>query len=303
MNEITAGRDVAGTGEAVRWRVTDLIGGDKQLDFAQAFLPEPLAGTAPLAFLVPGERLVLNQIRAHGYLHFFTLAESFILPFVLDHARPRLQDETGRVRALLQFASEEAKHLQLFRRFRRTFLAGFGHPCAAVGPVRTLAQKVLSHHPLAVALISLHLECSTQAHYLDSVRAAAGLDPLFVDLLKHHWLDEAQHVPLDAQMVRTIAESCSVLEIAEAIDEYFAIIDLLDGALVRQVALDLDTFQQATGRALSRTERAAFRTAQERACRDAFLCSGMAQPLVQDVFAALQPGAAERLAAAAARLS
>lgn len=287
----------------VRWKVGDLIGGDKRLDFSRPFLPEALAGTASLEFLSGEERLALNQIRAHGYLHLFTLAESFILPFVLDHARPLLQDEPGRVRALLQFASEEAKHLQLFRRFRKAFVEGFGRACAAVGPVRALAQRVLAHHPLAVALATLHLECTTQAHYLEAVRASTGLDPVFADLLKHHWMEEAQHAELDVQMLASIADSCDPLETAAAIDEYFMIVDLLDDVLARQVALDVDTFEGVAGRPFGAAQRAAIVEAQQRVCRQAFLFEGMKHPKVQESFAALQPGAAARLRAKAERLA
>src|SRR5262244_2880700 len=102
--------------EHVNWRVEDLIGGDKRLDFSRPFLPETLARVEPLDFLTPGERLTLNQIRGHDYLYIFGLVEEFILPFVLDHIRSIPQADNARVRSL-NFASEEAKHIDLFRRF------------------------------------------------------------------------------------------------------------------------------------------------------------------------------------------
>ena len=55
--------------DKVNWRVEDLIGGDKRLDFTKPFMPESLARVEPLDFLSPEERLVLNQIRGHGYLY------------------------------------------------------------------------------------------------------------------------------------------------------------------------------------------------------------------------------------------
>jgi hypothetical protein len=68
--------------EKVNWRVEDLIGGDKRLDFSKPFLPETLARIEPLDFLTPKERLALNHIRGHDYLYIFGLVEEFILPFV-----------------------------------------------------------------------------------------------------------------------------------------------------------------------------------------------------------------------------
>src|SRR5262245_50286395 len=129
------------------WKVEDLIGGPRQLDFTKPFMPEGLAGVEGLQFLSRDERRVLNQIRGHEYLAIFGVVEEFILPFVLDHARPRLRDDDARVRTLLQFAGEEAKHIQLFKRFREAFSAGFGTPAAVIGPPEAIGAEVLKRHP------------------------------------------------------------------------------------------------------------------------------------------------------------
>ncbi|HET8644194.1 MAG TPA: hypothetical protein VFO85_01820, partial [Vicinamibacteria bacterium] len=116
--------------ERVRWRVEDVIGGERRLDFTRPFLPESLARVEPLGFLTPVEKLALNQIRGHAYLQTFGLAGAFILPFVLDQVRPRPWADEQRVRALLAFACEQAKHIHLFKRFHAEFEHGFGSPCA-----------------------------------------------------------------------------------------------------------------------------------------------------------------------------
>src|SRR5574342_182858 len=107
--------------ERIGWKLEDLIGGDKRLDFAKPFMPESLAQVKQLSFLTPEEQRTLNQIRGHEYLSMFGLVEEFILPYVVDHARSQLSGEDFRVRALLQFAGEEAKHIHLFKRFREEF--------------------------------------------------------------------------------------------------------------------------------------------------------------------------------------
>src|SRR5436190_6418860 len=76
--------------EKVVWRVEDIIGGEKRLDFNRLFLPESLARVDSIDFLTSEQKLVLNQIRGYGYLYTFGLVEEFILPFILDHARPVL---------------------------------------------------------------------------------------------------------------------------------------------------------------------------------------------------------------------
>jgi len=117
-------KELLARAERVTWQVDDLIGGDKQLDFSKPFIPEGLARTEKLDFLNAEERRTLNQVRGHAYLSIFGLVEEFILPFVMDHARGFVHGDSYRERALLEFAGEEAKHIQLFRRFREEFVAG-----------------------------------------------------------------------------------------------------------------------------------------------------------------------------------
>ena len=171
--------DAIAASQRINWRVEDLIGGDKELDFGKPFLPESLARTQPLGFLTGEERRTLNQIRGHGYLHIFGLVEEFILPFVIDHVRERLDGDDYRTRAFLGFATEEAKHIDLFKRFRREFCAGFRTECAVIGPPADIARAVLSHDPLAVALAILQIEWMTQRHYVESVKNDHDLDPQF----------------------------------------------------------------------------------------------------------------------------
>ncbi len=286
---------VLAASERVHWRVEDLIGGDKRLDFAQPFMPESLARVEPLSFLSPDERLALNQIRGHGYLYTFGLVEEFILPFVLDHARPQLQADDYRVRAMLGFASEEAKHIHLFKRFRAEFQRGFGTRCDVIGPPLAISQAVLSHHPLAVALVILHIEWMTQRHYTESVRDQQGLDPQFASLLRHHWMEEAQHAKLDTLMVEALAQVCRADEIDTAFDDYVKIGTLLDGGLQQQVEFDREALERHTGRLLTADERQQFTQVQRQATRWTFLGSGMTHRNFLATVEALRPAARARI--------
>ena len=140
-------KDALSASEKMKWTIQDVIGGQKTLDFSKPFLPESLARVEPLSFLTPQEKLVLNQIRGHAYLTMFGTVEEFILPFVIDTARPKLQDDDYRVRALLSFAGEEAKHIQLFKIFREEFKKGFGVPCEVIGPPSAIASACSGTSP------------------------------------------------------------------------------------------------------------------------------------------------------------
>jgi len=264
--------------EKMRWNIEDVVGRGRKLDFTKPFLPESLARVEPLTFLTGREKLILNQIRGHAYLTMFGTVEEFILPFVMDHARPRLQDNDSRIRALLNFAGEEAKHIQLFKQFRKEFLAGFETPCNVIGPPSEIAAAVLSHHPLAVALLTLHIEWFVQRHYIESVRNNGELDSQFKSLLKYHWIDEAQHTKLDTLMIDSLAESYTPDEIVKAMEEYLEMGAFLDQGLTQQVQFDLESFTRATSRELNEEQIKEFNQVQLQANRWTYIGSGMSHP-------------------------
>ncbi|MCL4715334.1 MAG: hypothetical protein KJZ75_10520 [Hyphomonadaceae bacterium] len=271
-------KDCLQRAERITWRVEDLIGGDKTLDFARPFLPETFARTEPLDFLGADEKLTLNQIRGHAYLAMFGLVEEFILPFVLDHARSVINGDDYRARAFLEFASEEAKHIHLFRRFREEFHAGFGSPCDVIGPPEAIGAHVLGQPPLAVALLTLQIEWMTQAHFLGSVKDDQALDPQFKSLLLHHWMEEHQHAQLDALMTLSIAETLDQAGIDAGIDAYVGLAGFFDSGLKQQARFDLEALQRAIGRSFSAAECESFLRQQHQANRWTYLGSGMTHP-------------------------
>jgi hypothetical protein len=264
--------------ERITWRVEDLIGEGKELDFSRPFLPESLARTAGLDFLTSVQKRTLNQIRGHAYLSIFGLVEEFILPFVIDHARPNLAADDYQARAYLEFAAEEAKHIQLFRRFAEAFAADFGSPCAVIGPPAAIAEHVLGHPPLSVALLTLHIEWMTQKHFQESVEGDEQIDPLFKNMLLHHWMEEHQHARLDTLMVQSLAAGLDAAGIQAGFDGYLALGAFLDEGLKQQTLLDMASLEQACGLVLDPAQREAFVEAQHQANRWTYIGSGMSHP-------------------------
>ena len=284
------------------WQIDDVIGPGASLDFSRPFMPEKLARTARLDMLSAAEQLTLNHIRAHEYLSLFGLVEEFVLPFVLDHIRSDLPDaDDARVRALLQFASEEAKHIQLFKRFHQAFTAGFGTNCEVIGPPEAVAKVVLGHQPLSVALFILMLEWMTQSHYVDSVRGETKLDPLFANLLRCHWIEEAQHAKLDILMVEALAEGMSEEQIRAAVDGLLEIVAFFDIGCKQQVTFNLDALERATGRKWSFARRAELIERQHQALRWTYLGSGMRHDKFRATLGTLSAVQLKRIDAAAPR--
>jgi hypothetical protein len=281
----------------VNWQVDDIIGGEKTLDFHKPFLPEVWVDADRLEFLSAREKLTVNHIRSHSYLYLFGFVEEFIAPFVIDHVRDRIhRGSPEELRALLHFAEEEVKHMELFQRFCAEFRAGFGSPCQVIGSPETVASAILSKSPLGVALAILHIEWMTLLHYVSSARDNLAIDPQFSSLLRHHWLEEAQHAKLDTLMVESIVQTMNEQEIYQGVDDYLAIGGMLDGGLAAQTDMDLAAFTQATGRVLSVPEAEHYKAVQQRAYRRTFLTSGMRHERFQSILRAITPEGAKKVA-------
>ena len=280
-----------------QWQLDDVLRADQDLDFSRNFMPESLARTAAVTSLNPFEQRTLNQISAHQYLSIFGVVEEFILPFLLDHARPHLMDDDWRVRALLNFAGEEAKHIHLFKRYHAAFVRGFPVECEMIGPSEAIGAEILRHDPLAVALVILMIEWMSQSHYVGSIKDDGDLDPLFKSLLKHHWMEEAQHAKLDTLIVDALAEGRTEEEIQSAIDEFFEIGEFLDNGLKAQAAYNLDALKKVIGRNLE--DRAGIEAQQHQAARWTYIGSGMVHERFKATLQNISPRAAQRIAEAA----
>jgi hypothetical protein len=280
-----------------QWVLDEVLRKDQDLDFSRLFMPESLARTAAVESLNPFEQRVLNQISAHQYLSIFGIVEEFILPFLLDHSRGELREDDWRIRALLNFAGEEAKHIHLFKRFHEAFVRGFPVECQVIGPSEAIGAEVLSHDPLAVALVILMIEWMTQQHYLGSIKDDGDLDPLFKSLMKHHWMEESQHAKLDTLIVDALAEGRTEAQIDKAIDEFFEIGAFLDDGLKAQAAFNLDALEKLIGRKLD--DREAIEAQQHQAARWTYIGSGMVHERFKATLESLSPRAAQRIAEAA----
>ena len=280
-----------------QWQLDDVLRADQDLDFSRNFMPESLARTGAIASLNSFEQRTLNQISAHQYLCIFGVVEEMILPFLLDHARPHLLEDDWRVRALLNFAGEEAKHIHLFKRYHAAFVRGFPVECEMIGPSEAIGAEILRHDPLAVALVILMIEWMTQQHYLGSIKDDGDLDPLFKSLMKHHWMEESQHAKLDTLIVDALAEGRTEEEIQSAIDEFFEIGEFLDNGLKQQAVFNLDALEKVIGRKVE--NRAAILDQQHQAARWTYIGSGMVHERFRSSLHAISQSAEQRIADAA----
>lgn len=288
--------------EKVSWRLDDAMPPGTVLDFGKPFLPEQLTLTQQIGCLSPSERRTLNQIAGNAYLNLFAFVEEYILATMTQHASAELFGDHDAIRALARFVDEEVKHQQLFARYRAAFEKSAGYPCRVLESAVEVAEVIMSKSPIAVMLVTLHIELMTQQHYVETVRDNPDLDPLFQKLLHLHWLEEAQHARIDALELDKLLEGASPTAIATAFDEYLGILEAFDGLLAQQTELDLESLTAATKRAFDEQESAEIRRVAHRAYRRTFLVYGMTNAMFKGIITKMSPKAADRVAARAGEL-
>jgi len=130
-----------------------------------------------------------------------------------------------------------------------------------------------------------------QRHYVESIKDDQELDPQFKSMLKHHWLEESQHTKLDTLVVEELAANASESEIELAFEEYGEIGAFLDQGIQRQTEFDVESFVQASGRKLSRSEREQMSQAVLKGMRWTYLGTGMTHPNFLDTVQNIKPEA------------
>jgi hypothetical protein len=253
--------------EQVAWTVDEVFG-DRRFDASKSIVPESWLRTKHLDFLDADQQRTLNHARAFSYAHLFGNYEEFIPLHLTAIAQRDWHGDRSHLRALVRFSDEEMKHQQLFLRTEAVLEVSCGHPMGRYfGPdkvrVTELTDAILAFPPLPRSLLLLALEWGSQRHYVDSVRDRASDrgDPLYVDVLKHHWIEESQHVKTGVLEVAELARALSPPELVEAFDDVGRIHALIDQTFVGQAEEEIDTAEHLMGRGFPEPQRALLREA------------------------------------------
>lgn len=286
--------------EKVSWRLDDVLPPGTKLDFQRPFLPAALAGVDPPDFLPTVEGLRLNQLTGNAYVNLFAFVEEYILALAVQLAQAEMFGDRQAIRALVRFAEEEAKHQSLFHRYSEAFRDGFGAPCEVLGSASAVAGVILGKTPIAVLLTTLHIELMTQAHYVESVRDNASIDPLFASLLHHHWLEEAQHARIDALELDKLLDHATPEQIAQGVEQYLSVLEAFDGLLRQQAEMDLRALNAHSGRPLPPEQAERVVRSQHRGYRRTFLVAGMTNKAFADIVKKMSADGAAQVTAHAA---
>jgi hypothetical protein len=292
---------IVAASEKVAWTVGGIFR-DRAFDASKPIVPASWVGTETLEFLDARAQLVLNHCRAFSYVHLLGNYEEFIPLHLSDMVEPDWHADRTRLRALLRFEEEELKHQQLFARAEDVLEAACGHRFERwfdTDKVRVtaLTDAILAHPPLARSLMLLALEWGTQRHYVESIldRTEEAGDPLYGDVLKAHWVEEAQHAKTDTLEVARLAAGMSPAEIRDAFDHVAAIGALVDETLVGQAEAEISTLSATAGHTLGAAETAELRDALVGSLRAIIAGVSLGHPRFTKVARELSPEGAERL--------
>ena len=286
--------------ERVTWKLNEVVPSGSLLDFDKPFMPKGMFFGETLEFLSPQEQRTLNQIFGNSYAYLFYFVEAYIINMAMQHAQAAMYGDETTLRALLRFAEEEVKHQQLFLSFGDMFKQQFGVECDLVDSPQAVAEIILSKSPMAVLLVTLHLELITQAHYVDSMRNSQEVETLFASLFKHHWMEESQHAKLDVLELMKLRREAADEQVQQAINDYFDIVGAFAGLLGAQAKLDVTSLERKLQRTFSDEQRSAIETMQRRAYHRAFLFDGLTNGMFLEFLAENFPAGLVRASQTAA---
>ncbi len=286
----------------VNWRIEDVLGG-KDVDCSKRWLPSSLSAGSRIEGFSEQERRQLSHVEMAAYAHIFAYVEEFIAPKISELAIEHEIDERVAFDALTNFAAEEVKHMNLFRKLRDQVNQTVGFETDLIGGQAETAHYVLSKSTGAVLLLTACIEWFTQRHYVEAFREDDSLDPLTKDVFKAHWQEESQHAQMDHLESLRIFAKLTDLEREQAVDELIELVGAVDGLLQDQVERDIANFTTYTSRLFTARETGELRNALCGSKRWTFIESGVTHPRFLELMEAVTtPAQREKIGAALGKM-
>jgi hypothetical protein len=258
--------------------------GDRQFDIARRWLPSALSAADRVDCLTRGEALKLTHVECAAYTHLVSCLEEFVTPTTLTLARKLAFDERVAFAALSSAATEESKHIALFREARKRMNAALGFSLALLPEARRVTGVVLGKHPAAVLLLTACVHAIAEHHAALRAQDDAALDPLARQLLAAYWHDAArpgQRVRLET--VRAFQDLPPAGK-DDAFDDFVELVIGIEALLSVQARFDVENLLRYIGRPLGKTEHAELLDAVTDAKRFALIESGLTHQSFRELF-------------------
>lgn len=292
------------TSRRVRWDIEDDVIRGRTFDAGRKFLPDGLSLVVELPFLSPADARFLSQVQGRTYANLFGVIERYIGAKVLDLSRSHALGDQLAVEALVRMMDEELKHQEMFRQLEELMARSMPAGYRLVPEPNALAQAVLSNGDWSVLALTLCIELFTLAHYRASIAPSEDLCPLWKDVFRFHWTEEAQHAVLDeVEFLREDARTSDAVR-DRGVTELIGLVGAIDGVLQAQAQEDTRYFvANAQGRYDEDQQR---RIAEQvlKAYRWTYIVSGVTEPRFQKIlFSTLADAQGARIAEALGPLS
>jgi hypothetical protein len=268
----------------VNWRIEDVLG-QQGFDPTKRWLPLRLSGASFVTCLDEEEKRALTHVEMAAYAHLFGYVEEFIAPKIAELSQDFAVEGREAFDALTNFAAEEVKHMNLFRRLRERVDQTLGFETQLLGDQAATARYVLSKSTGAVLLLTACIEWFTQLHFTEAFQEDGGLDPLTKRAFRAHWQEESQHAQMDHLETLRAFAGLDAAGRERAIDELIELVAAVDGLLQKQVGYDVENLARVLGRDFTPAERADLEQGLLRAKRWTFIESGVTHPRFQELFA------------------
>ena len=269
----------------VNWDIDRDVIRFRELDTDHKYLPDSLSRVDRLPFMTTAQQRFFSQVQGRSYAGIFGLVERFINAKVLEMGQAHAMGDQHAVEALVNFSAEELKHQELFRRVERLAADRMPPGYALVADPDEVAAAVLSKSTWSVLGLTCHIEIFTQVHYLESIRDNADLSPLFADVFRCHWLEEAQHATLDEMEWQRVHDGMSAQGVDEAVDDLIELVAAVDGILQAQAAADTTYFLAHCGDEMTDAQRKQVGATMLSAYRWQYIVSGVQVPRFQAALA------------------
>lgn len=262
----------------VRWDIDADVFRGRAFDFRRKFLPDSLTRVADLPFLTADEKRSMSHVQGRSYACLFGLVERFISAKTLELAFEQGLGDQVALEGLVRFGDEELKHQELFRRIETAIAARMPGGYALIADANEVARAVLGKSTWAVLALNCHIELFTQVHYRESIERDDELSDLYRDVFRFHWLEECQHAVIDEIEWGREDRGLTVAERDVAVDDFIALLQLLDDVVSTQSSSDAGYFMRLCERTFTTSEQQQIRETMQRAYRFQYIVSGAQHP-------------------------
>ncbi|HEY7638812.1 MAG TPA: diiron oxygenase [Steroidobacteraceae bacterium] len=260
--------------QRVNWDIDTHVIRFRQLDTAAKFLPDSLSLVTQLSFLSSAQQRLLSQIQGRTYAYLFGLFERCINAKMIERARAHSLGDQTAVAALLQLVQEELKHQELFRRLEKLADLVLPPGYRMTTDPDASAAAMLDKSSWSVLALTCFIELFTQAHYVQSMKEAGDLAPLFKDVFFYHWIEEVQHATLDEMEWQRVHDAMQPTAIDAAVTDFIDLVRMIDRILQAQASADGEYFSSCAGVYLDREQSNLVKACLLKAYRLQYLVSG-----------------------------